>query len=106
MFVPSLSVNHICMYVFFSFVNIISPKHLICYSLHKSYPLHSQPDSAVIDPVSGDMYVGTHPVMYQYLKHLENPAKHTAPSQVSIPFFIFNFFFFFKDIGLLFDHML
>ncbi|XP_059160946.1 serum paraoxonase/arylesterase 2-like isoform X2 [Physella acuta] len=50
--------------------------------LQQSYPLFTHPDNAVIDPVSGDLFIGSHPIAYQFLNHIDNPGRHKAASQV------------------------
>ncbi|CAG5129426.1 unnamed protein product [Candidula unifasciata] len=50
--------------------------------LQQYYPLHTHPDGAVLDPVTGDLFVGAHPILHQFLRHLDKPWQHKASSQV------------------------
>ncbi|XP_046377590.1 serum paraoxonase/arylesterase 2-like isoform X1 [Haliotis rufescens] len=49
--------------------------------LREIYPLHSAPDNIIVDPVTGDLYIGLHPIGYQCMAHLDDPSVR-APSQV------------------------
>ncbi|CAL1533476.1 unnamed protein product [Lymnaea stagnalis] len=51
-------------------------------TLQQSYPLYTHPDNVVLDPTTGDLFIGSHPIAYQYLKHLDKPKKFKAASQV------------------------
>ncbi|KAK3768873.1 hypothetical protein RRG08_021881 [Elysia crispata] len=51
-------------------------------TLQQVFPLYTHPDSAVLDPVTGDLFIGAHPIAHQYINHVDNPAKHKAASQV------------------------
>lgn len=51
-------------------------------TLQQSYPLYTHPDNVLLDPTTGDLFIGSHPVAYQYLKHLDKPKKFKAASQV------------------------
>ncbi|GFO05585.1 serum paraoxonase/arylesterase 2-like [Plakobranchus ocellatus] len=51
-------------------------------TMQQVFHLYTHPDSAVLDPVTGDIFIGAHPILHQYLKHIDNPAKHKAASQV------------------------
>uniref|UniRef100_A0A0B7AY86 Paraoxonase n=1 Tax=Arion vulgaris TaxID=1028688 RepID=A0A0B7AY86_9EUPU len=46
------------------------------------YPLYTHPDGAVLDPITGDLFVGAHPIAHQFLNHLDKPWQHKASSQV------------------------
>uniref|UniRef100_A0A2C9KKG5 Paraoxonase n=1 Tax=Biomphalaria glabrata TaxID=6526 RepID=A0A2C9KKG5_BIOGL len=50
--------------------------------LQQVYPLLSHPDNGLVDPVTGDLYIGTHPIAYQFINHLDRPNKFKAASQV------------------------
>ncbi|BFZ15510.1 hypothetical protein BsWGS_18549 [Bradybaena similaris] len=50
--------------------------------LQQYYPLYTHPDGAVLDPVTGDLFVGAHPILHQFLRHLDKPWQHKAASQV------------------------
>ncbi|RUS74703.1 hypothetical protein EGW08_017533 [Elysia chlorotica] len=51
-------------------------------TLQQVFPLYTHPDSAVLDPITGDLFIGAHPIAHQYINHVDNPAKHKAASQV------------------------
>ncbi|XP_062611799.1 serum paraoxonase/arylesterase 1-like [Saccostrea cucullata] len=44
-------------------------------------PLHTAPDNLMVDPKSGDVLLGCHPILYKTMKHLDNPEE-PASSQV------------------------
>ena len=43
--------------------------------------MHSHLDNILIDSQSDNLLIGSHPVMYKILKHMDNPAEATS-SQV------------------------
>lgn len=45
------------------------------------FPLGTAPDNPLVDPKTGNVYLGNHPLLYKALLHLEDP-KLKAPSQV------------------------
>lgn len=51
-------------------------------TLQQVYPAYSLVDNIMVDPTSGDLYVGSHPTPYLLLKHQDDPANRKAPSQV------------------------
>ncbi|GFR58993.1 serum paraoxonase/arylesterase 2-like [Elysia marginata] len=50
--------------------------------LQQMFSLYTHPDNAVLDPITGDLFIGAHPIAHQYLNHVDNPARHKAASQV------------------------
>lgn len=53
-------------------------------SVFQEYPVYSSPDNFSLDPKTGNLLIGTHPVVHQAGKHLDAPDQHRAPSKVSI----------------------
>ncbi|KAK7506242.1 hypothetical protein BaRGS_00002354 [Batillaria attramentaria] len=51
-------------------------------TLQQIYPVHTVADNVHVDPKTGDVYTGCHPIGYKIMSHLEDPLKHTSPSQV------------------------
>ncbi len=49
--------------------------------LFQSHELGSGPDNVVVDPVTGDLYIASHPVGHKLIMHLNDPTLR-APSQV------------------------
>ncbi|XP_025081772.1 serum paraoxonase/arylesterase 2-like isoform X1 [Pomacea canaliculata] len=49
--------------------------------LQQVFPLHTIPDNVAVDPVTGDLYTGCHPLGWKILLHLAEPEK-LSPSQV------------------------
>ncbi|XP_025081767.1 serum paraoxonase/arylesterase 2-like isoform X2 [Pomacea canaliculata] len=46
------------------------------------YPLYSSPDNIIVDRVSGDLYLGSHPILFKLLQFMQHPGSSAAPSQV------------------------
>jgi len=44
--------------------------------------LLTSPDNIFVDPETGDLWTGAHPIFYEVMNHLEHPKTVSAPSQV------------------------
>ncbi|XP_067685770.1 serum paraoxonase/arylesterase 1-like [Haliotis asinina] len=52
--------------------------------LKEIYPLQASPDNIIVDPVSGDLYIGLHPIFYQVMAHLEDPSIRSTSQVLQI----------------------
>ncbi|XP_053385522.1 serum paraoxonase/arylesterase 2-like isoform X2 [Mercenaria mercenaria] len=50
--------------------------------ISQEFQLHASPDNFLIEPKSGNLLVGVHPVLHQTGAHLEAPDLHRAPTKV------------------------
>jgi len=51
-------------------------------TVKKDIKLHTATDNLFVDPETGDIWSGAHPVFHEVIKYLDHPKTRNAPSQV------------------------
>jgi len=72
------------------YVSLVQAKTLRVYDIQKDMnitykkdvKLHTCTDNLFVDPETGDIWGGAHPVTYEVIQYMDHPKTHRAPSQV------------------------
>lgn len=49
---------------------------------HSEISILTAPDNIFVDPETGDLWTGAHPIAHQLIRHLDHPRTVSSPSQV------------------------